>query len=127
MVNALDNAMIAARRAIESRYTGLCTVIERQQVKDERTKVTSLKDVTVLSNCPCRLSYSSKKAVNQTDTAASIDQTIVLFTAPEIAIKAGSKVIVTQNGATVEYKASGVPAVYETHQEVMLELFKEWA
>lgn len=123
----VSNAMRAARKAVESRYTGLCEVVERQHVRDDRTKVTSLKDVIVLSNCPCRLSYSSKKAANQTDTAASIDQTITLFTAPELTIKPGSKVIVTQNGVTVEYKSSGVPAVYETHQEIMLALFDRWA
>lgn len=46
-----------------------------------------------------------------------------LFISPDVAIKAGSKIIVTQHGRTTEYSNSGVPAVYPTHQEIMLTLF----
>ena len=54
-------------------------------------------------------------------------QTIKLYIYPDINIKNGSKIIVTQNGKKQEYKNSGEPARYETHQEIMLELFKGWA
>ena len=64
---------------------------------------------------------------NQTDTAAQLVQTIKIFLAPEIRVQAGSKLTVTQNGVTTEYKSSGEPALYQTHQEIMLELFKGWA
>ena len=37
------------------------------------------------------------------------------------------KITVTQNGVTRDYERSGKPAVYTCHQEVPLELFKEWA
>lgn len=46
---------------------------------------------------------------------------------PDVVIKAGSKIIVTQHGRTTEYSNSGVPAVYPTHQEIMLTLFNGWA
>jgi len=42
-------------------------------------------------------------------------------------IPEGSKITVTQNGVTHDYERSGKPAVYSCHQEVPLELFKEWA
>jgi hypothetical protein len=84
-----------------------------------------LKDIAVLSNQPCRLSYSSSGTANQTDTVSNIEQTIKLFIAPEIKIAPGSKLRITQNGVTTDYISSGVPAVYETHQEVSLELEKE--
>lgn len=50
-----------------------------------------------------------------------------LFLAPEIKVAPGSKITITQNGVVGEYKNSGVPAMYDTHQEIMLELFKGWA
>lgn len=114
-----------ARKAVESRYKGLCDILEKRKVKDEVTKATVLRDTAVLSNQPCRLSYSSSGTANQTDTVSNIEQTIKLFIAPEIKIAPGSKLRITQNGITTDYISSGVPAVYETHQEVSLELEKE--
>ena len=114
-----------ARKAVESRYRGLCDILEKRKVKDEVTKATVLRDTAVLSNQPCRLSYSSSGTANQTDTVSNIEQTIKLFIAPEIKIAPGSKLRITQNGITTDYISSGVPAVYETHQEVSLELEKE--
>lgn len=114
-----------ARKAVESRYRGLCDILEKRKVKDEVTKATVLRDTVVLGNQPCRLSYSSSGTANQTDTVSNIEQTIKLFIAPEIKIVPGSKLRITQNGITTDYISSGVPAVYETHQEVSLELEKE--
>jgi hypothetical protein len=114
-----------ARKAIESRYKGFCDILEKRKVKDEITKATVLKDIAVLSNQPCRLSYSSSGTANQTDTVSNIEQTIKLFITPEIKVAPGSKLRITQNGTTTDYISSGVPAVYETHQEVSLELEKE--
>ncbi len=114
-----------ARKAIESRYKGFCDILEKRKVKDEVTKATVLKDIAVLSNQPCRLSYSSSGTANQTDTVSNIEQTIKLFIAPEIKIVPGSKLRITQNGVTTDYISSGVPALYETHQEISLELEKE--
>lgn len=114
-----------ARKAVESRYRGLCDMLEKRKVKDEVTKATALRDTVVLSNQPCRLSYSSSGTANQTDNISNIEQTIKVFIAPEIKIAPGSKLRITQNGITTDYISSGVPAVYETHQEVSLELEKE--
>ena len=123
----VNKGMIVARNAIESRYQGLCTILEKKKVKDETTKATTLMDMAVLNNQPCRLSYSSSGAANQTDTVSNIEQAIKLFIAPEIKIIPGSKLRITQNGVAADYISSGIPAVYETHQEVCLELEKERA
>ena len=123
----VNKGMIAARKAIESRYKGLCTILEKKKVKDETTKATALRDIAVLSNQPCRLSYSSSGAANQTDTVSNIEQAIKLFIAPEIKIVPGSKLRITQNEVNIDYISGGVPAIYETHQEVCLELEKERA
>ena len=52
---------------------------------------------------------------------------VKLFIAPEINVMPGSKIVVTQKGRTTEYKNSGEPAIFDTHQEIMLVKFKGWA
>ena len=37
----VNKGMIVARKAIESRYQGLCTILEKKKVKDETTKATT--------------------------------------------------------------------------------------
>lgn len=109
------------RKVIESLYKGRCNVIEKQKVVDEKTHITSLKDVVVAENQPCRISYSSTHS-NSKDSYSVPAQTIKLFIAPEITIKESSKIVIVQNGVTCAYKRSGKPAVYNTHQEIVLEL-----
>lgn len=115
----------AARRAIESLYTGRCTVIEYRKIK-KANKSTGFEEVTVIENQPCRLSYSRVTKANETESATEITQTPKVFLPPELQIKPGSKLVISQNGRTTEFKNSGEPAVYSTHQEIMLELFKGW-
>lgn len=120
--------MVAAvRKAIESRYTGSCTVYEYQSVKDPITKITSQQEVDVLTNQPCKLSFKNITSASSTDGAANITQLVKLFIAPEVTIKPGSKITVTQNGVTTDYESSGKPALYTHHQEIILELFKGFA
>ena len=84
--------------------------------------------MTVLENEPCRLSFKTVTNANPSETgASSVVQTTKVFLAPEIKVKPGSKLIITQNGVTTEYKNSGKPAFYSTHQEIVLELFKGWS
>lgn len=119
--------MNAYRKAIESLYKGTCTIKEFKSVKGPITKITSKKEVTVLENQKCRLSYEKIASANQTTGPAAIAQSIKLFIAPEIVINAGSKIIVTQHGKTTAFERSGEPALYSEHQEIRLELFKEYA
>jgi hypothetical protein len=123
----ITTATKQARKAIESMYDSTCTVIEYRKEKEPVTKKMSSKEVTVYRDKPCRLSYSSNKKANQTETANAVTQIIKIFITPELDIKPGSRLIITGKGRTVEYKNSGVPAVYDTHQEIVLELFKGWA
>lgn len=127
MVKSLEVAQKAARKAIESTYTGVCTITEYRDVTDEVTKITRQEEVPVIENQPCKLSFERLNAVVQTDTAAAISQRTKLFISPEIKINGGSKITVEQNGMKNEYSASGEPAVFLSHQEIMLELFEGWA
>jgi len=121
------NAWDRVRKAIESQYTGVCTVIEYGKVRDAVTKITRHGEMVVLDRQPCKLSFEKTAAAVQTDTAAAVGQGVKLFIAPEVAVKPGSKIIVEQNGRVGEYLASGEPAVYSSHQEIALELFRVWA
>lgn len=127
MGNAIQAAQKAARKAIESTYFGLVIVSEYQKVKDPVTALTSYKEVVVLENQPCKLSFESITTAVQAEAATTISQASKLFISPDITIKPGSKLTVTQTGVTTAYTGSGVPAVYPTHQEIMLELFESWA
>lgn len=127
MVGNIKAAVRAARKAIESTYEGVLMVTEHQKILDEKTKLTNYQDVTIIENQPCHLSFETLKSAFQSESAAVVTQTIKLFVSPDVVIKPGSKITVTQAGVTTDYTCSGIPAVYETHQEIILELFKRWA
>ena len=127
MVTELERARSAARKALEATYEGLCTVYEYRDVTDEKTKLSSEEEVAVIEDQPCKLSFEKLNSVVQTETAAVQAQGVKLFLAPEIAVGSNSKIVVTQNGITNEYSASGIPAVYSTHQEITLESFRGWS
>lgn len=122
MSTAMEKAYRAARQAQERTYIGLVTVKEYRAVTDPETHITRNEWVIVLENQPCKLSFETVKAAVQTETAAMISQAAKLFLSPDVTISAGSKLTVTQNGKTTAYSSSGVPAVYPTHQEIILEL-----
>ena len=126
MVNAVKAAQAAARQAQESMYFGVATVYEYQKTVDENHLSTE-QEVAVLERQPCRLAFGSKNQAVQSENGNKISQTIKLFLAPDVEIKPGSKITVTQDGVTNDYANSGVPAVYPTHQEIVLELFGRWA
>jgi hypothetical protein len=117
--------VVKTRRALENGYIGTFTVTEHQKVT-KPNHTTGFSDVEVLVDQPCRLSFSSNPSTSDGDVP-KINHTVKLFFAPEITVKEGSKITVTQNGVTTEYKRSGTPAVYQTHTEILLELFKGWA
>lgn len=118
--------MDVARKAIESQYKGVCTITEYKPVKDPITHQTSRKEVAFLIEQPCRLSFETITSTT-TDAQAQVTQKAKLFISPEIVIPAGSKLTVIQNYKTGVYKQSGVPAFYNTHQEIILDIFERFA
>ena len=112
------------KKAIEMTYTDTCNIKEYKSIKDEKSKLIKEKPVIVYENIPCRLSYSSSSLVEVNNGVSEKKQEIKLFMAPEIKIKANSILIVYQNkkGIGLEYKRSSEPKVYDTHQEIAVEL-----
>ena len=108
----------AYKKAIQRLWTGKATVYVR---------VGALNPTTSATEQPCRLSHKTVKNTEPAEEAAQVTQTTVLYIDPSVEIPEGSKVTVTQNGVTRDYGRSGTPAVYTSHQEVPLELWKGWA
>jgi len=115
------------KKALSTLYDGTCTVTEHQKVKKSNGS-TGFEDAVVLKDQPCRLSYKTKEENTSEETnASSMKQVITLILDPEVKIKPGSKITVTQYDGTTDYKASGKPAIYASHQEIILDLFEGWS
>ncbi|RXM70853.1 hypothetical protein [Clostridium tetani] len=109
------------RKAVESLYDCTCNITgEKEKVKDPVTKETKIVPKIKYENQSCRVSKQSLSKNNQTDTVNKVMYELKLFIAPELEIKQGDIVEVTnQFGNKESYKAGeGFP--YNTHQEVIL-------
>lgn len=115
--------VVKARKALEGLYIGKTTVVVKEEYERPNGSI-GFYDKTILENEPCRVSYKDISQANSDSTVATTQQVIKLFLAPEYDIPRGSKIVVEQNGRTNEYVRSGKPAIYETHQEIILEEFE---
>lgn len=106
-------------------WTGKCTIYEYQNVTDPETFQTIQKEVAILEDEPCRLSYNHEQATNIQSGAAVVSQSITLFIRKDLVIKPGSVIEITQNGVTEKYKGSGQPAVYSNHQQIVLQIYED--
>lgn len=107
-------------------WTGKATIYEYREITDENFQ-TKHDLVAVLENEPCRLSYNHEQATDMTNGAAVVSQSITLFIRPDLVIKPGSVIEITQNNVTKKYKDSGEPAVYTNHQQIVLQIYEDRA
>ena len=126
-MKALDKARKIHQRMVENLYEDKCSVIEKQEVFDETRKIHKDKEVEVIKEEPCRLSFETLKADEEANPAQKVVQDTKLFLRPDIVVKEGSKIVVKHNGREDMYARSGIPAVYVTHQEIMLKPFERWS
>ena len=121
------NQVVAVRKAIEMTYDCTCDVIQEEKYKKEN-KSTGFKETKILENEKCKLSFETVTKDIKDDVKANVIQITKLFIKPEITIKPGSKIEVTNvTGIKTIYKSSGQPAIYQTHQEIVLELDERYA
>jgi hypothetical protein len=106
-------------------WTGRCTIYEFEDVTDPETFQTTQREVPVLVDEPCRLSYNHEQATNIRSGAAVVSQSITLFIRPDLVIKPGSVIEITQHGVTEKYKGSGKPAIYSNHQQITLQIYED--
>lgn len=108
-------------------YTGFCNIYEYESFIDENTFIKKQKSFLKYENVPCRVSYYKNSynflGAKENLFNNSINQRVKIFLDNDIQIKAGSLIVVTQNGKTTKYKNSGEPVVYTSHQEIMLDIF----
>ena len=115
------------RKAIEATYDGTCRIYGMKPIRDPVTKVTRQEEALVQDGVACHLSYSNTAPAAGSDTVTGVAQTIKLFLDPEPVVPPGSRIEVTQQGRTESYAQSGKAAVYSSHQEILLEIWKEYA
>ncbi len=127
LAEAVRQAQKKHREIVEAAYDGTCRLYGRQPAKDPVTKVTRQEEILIRDNIPCHLSYSSVAPATGSATVTTVPQTIKLFLAPELDIRPGSRIEVTEQGRTESYAQSGKAAVYSSHQEILLELWKGYA
>lgn len=128
MINdAIRQAQRMHRKAVEATYDGTCRIYGMQSVKDPVTKVTMQDEALVQDGIACHLSYSSAAPAAGSDTVTAVAQTIKLFMTPELTVPPGCRIEVTQQGRAESYAQSGKAAVYPSHQEILLELWKGYA
>lgn len=125
--DAIRQAQRMHRKAVEATYDGTCRIYGMQSVKDPVTKVTRQEEVLAQDVIACHLSYSSTAPAAGSDRVTAVVQTIKLFLDPELVVPPGSRIEVTQQGRTESYAQSGKAAVYSSHQEILLEIWKEYA
>lgn len=117
--------LVNARPNIERMYRGKLTIHEWTLVTDPETHISSETEVVTVEEQPCLLSNTSTAPTTSADGVPSVTKVTKIFLAPDIAIKEGSKLIVTQDGVTNTYERSGIPSVYPTHQEVSVNLMEK--
>lgn len=127
MRGTVERARRLLREQVEMLYEDCCTVYERQDVIDKETKVSKKEPIAVLKDEPCRLSFTTLEATEQANPAAEKKQVVKLFLRPEVEIKEGCKIDIVHQGKMFEYARSGIPAMYTSHQEIVLKSFERWA
>jgi len=110
-----------AREEFEKLYDSKLTIIEK--IEKKVNGITKFVDDVVASDVPCRI--STKSAINPVNQTENAKQTFVLalYVAPDVVIKAGSKLEVTNiHGETVEYRRTGEGiGSYNTHKAYPIE------
>lgn len=120
--------MVAAyEKAVRGLWTGRATLTQLEGVLNPANGRTEQVERVAADGIPCRLSYRALRSAVPVDLGVQGGQGVTLYLAPDVDIPEGSKLTVTQNGVTRDYRRSGTPAVYSFHQEIPLELFGGWA
>lgn len=107
-------------RNLQKLWRDTCSIYNFEKVKDPKTKTTEFKEILVQENIPCRISFQNISSTSETPSIAITNQVIKLFLSNKVEIKENSKIVVTRNGVSKTYEASGIPAIYSVHQEVIL-------
>ncbi len=124
--------LVRLRKDAERLFNCRCSVYEKEEYKNE-AGITRHREVLVLEDIPCRVSYSTGMLFNKLNSgkrdkdAVKNPLYVKIFTAHDILIKPGSKIAVTNEKGEHTFYHSGERAEYLSHNEVLVENFKEWS
>ena len=117
------------KKALAPLYKDVCTVYEKRPVTLEGR--TQFEEVIVYENIPCRISAKAylfgENAASESNNLLRVNKKVKLFLPCEYVIAAGSRIEVVSCGKRYAFARSGEMSLYETHNEVMVELEKEYA
>jgi hypothetical protein len=117
---------VSRAKALASFWKDRLTATEQREIT-KPNGATGFEEVAILENQPCKLSFSTLAATNQQDMTAAVVQTAKLFCGKALRIAPGSKITVTRGGNAFEFGQSGLPGVFEFHQEIGLVPWDGWA
>lgn len=105
-----------------------CSIYVKRPIEGSLTRFeTELK----YKDVPCSVSSKNylfgENAASENDKLAEVKKSVKLFLPPEYEVDAGSIVEVKRLGRSEWYKRSGQMKSYVSHNEVMIELMKNWA
>lgn len=120
------------RKSLRRLWTDCCDIWVRESVTDAATGRTVFTERLLFADLPCRLSFrlsfetvgALRDGAGGLVTAAG--QAVKLFMQPDIEVPPGCKLLVRRKGHEMVFARSGIPAVYENHQEIRIERFERW-
>ena len=127
----------AQRKALERLWKDRCTVYHRVKVKDPISKLTDSKEMPLLQDQPCKLSFETLSSTDGDHVFLEVvgvlrgnNHVCILFLSPDVEIPAGCKIVVTRFNnleRKFTYSKSGEAGVFTNHQEIQLEPWKGYA
>ena len=117
----------AVRKALALLNNCTYSVLEYEGIIDPITGIVKHGEVPKQGGLPGKISFSTVKQAQEGEVNATAQQVIKLFYEPHIEVKPGSKIVVAHKGQIYNYKNSGEPSKFESHNELLLEKFIGWA
>lgn len=117
------------KSVLEPFYTDRCTVFEKVAVR--RDGRTVFEESVKYEHIPCRASAKAylfgESAAGWRDNMLKVNKRIKLFLPCEYVIREGSRIEVEIQGKRLVFAKSGVMSFYSSHNEVMVEILKNYA
>lgn len=117
------------KRVLEPFYKDKCTVYEKEAVTGDG--LTEFTEKVKYKDIPCRVSVKSylfgESTGYEADDMLNVTKKVKLFFQPGYEILPGSRLEIESCGKKRIYAKSGEISLYSTHNEVMVELWKNYA
>lgn len=117
------------KKALMPFYTDRCTVYEKRAVTEGGK--TKFEKSARYENVPCRVSAKAylfgENAAKEKARLLTLSKRVKLFVPSEYIIEPGSEIEIESHGRKKVYGKSGEMSLYSAHNEVMIELLKNYA